>query len=184
MSSTQEQTGYYEVRTRCAVAVVYEDVAARDAAIELCDTLVGKFAGDLEFDLTWWRFDYLTEPMIAQEAGEAVAKADMILVVMDHPDGFPWEVRAWLDHWLGKRRSAAGALAVLKMPGTVDYPYQDAWFRSVARGANLDFLSFPGQGGMSDAANRLRDGWAGAEMAAPDDFPESRYHSSDWGINE
>jgi hypothetical protein len=62
---SNEQADLRAMREACAITVVYENGAARDLAIQVCDALAQKFFGDLEFDLTWWRFDYLADQEIA-----------------------------------------------------------------------------------------------------------------------
>src|SRR5215469_18601593 len=81
-----------EIRVRpevCQVAMVYEDPATRDYAIQLCDSLSRKFQDDLEFEFTWWGFKYLSDPEIAQQASRAAAEADLIVVCVHRSGFFP-----------------------------------------------------------------------------------------------
>src|SRR5437867_2197069 len=77
----------------CIVAVLYEDVSARDRAIQVCDGLAQEFMKDLQFEITWWKFKYLSDPSIAQDAAQAASKADLILVSAHNVEAMPAEVK-------------------------------------------------------------------------------------------
>ncbi len=60
--------------------VAYEDSTTRDRALQVCDRLVQKFWRDVEFDFTWWRFDFLRDGEIAIAAANAATQSDLILL--------------------------------------------------------------------------------------------------------
>ena len=170
----------------CTLAVVYEDAPARDLAIRLCDGLARKFEKELDFEFTWWRFKYLSEPEIARQAGRAVAAADLIIVSIHSGDDFPLEVKAWFDGWLSKRALSEGALVLVRAPGDEEGQIlsQEAYFRLVAQRANLDYLPFPLAGPTPRSTDRLREDAFVPDAAASHQKPDHQYHSSGWGINE
>src|SRR5580658_5117116 len=69
-------------RRDCTVMALYEDRAAREMAIQLDERLSVRFMGDVEFEFTWWRFDFLAIPEIAREAASRAVSADLMLVCL------------------------------------------------------------------------------------------------------
>ena len=80
MSVSQLKTGggWIEAPERCEVAVVYDDIASRDRAIRVCDSLANRFKDDLDFEFTWWNVRFFEDPAIEQLAEQAAAAADLI----------------------------------------------------------------------------------------------------------
>ncbi len=178
----QEETDLRVTPQACSIAVVYENVAARDVAIRHCDALAQKFMGDLEFDITWWRFGYLVDPDIAREASQAAVRADLILVSLDG-DELPGDVKAWFERWLARREVAEGALALIRTATRADAV--DAYFRLAARHANLEYLDHTGSGSGSTARpDRLREDQVSPDTTGLTHTPGRNYRSSGWGINE
>jgi hypothetical protein len=120
------------------VLVIYEDAPTRDRAVRLCDALVSKFSPDLEFEFTWWRFKFLSDPDLALQAAQAALEADLILVSVQRTEDLPLEVKAWFERWLSDRQPSEGALVVLHTPDEAILP--DQYLRLVALRANLDYL--------------------------------------------
>jgi hypothetical protein len=166
------------------VAVAYEDVATRDFALQLCDSLSQKFRNDLEFEFTWWGFKYLTEPEIAQQAAEAAAKADLIIVCVNRAGNFPAEVEQWFKEWSSERLLTEGALVVVEASGDAAEALasQHEALRSLAQRANLDYLAIP-LPNRTPPSNELKKL---PETSGETDFNwfGERFHSSGWGINE
>ena len=48
--------------------IAYEDSLTRNRAMQICDRLMEKFWMDMEFDLSWWRFDFLRDTGIVKAA--------------------------------------------------------------------------------------------------------------------
>jgi hypothetical protein len=155
--------------------MVYEDLTTRDYAIQLCDSLSQKFQDDLEFEFTWWGFKYLSDPEIAQQASQAAAEADLIVVCVHRPGLFPSEVQQWFEAWPSERQLSEGALVVVEVSGQVEDSsvVQNQPLKSLAQRANLDYLT------VATTATSTN----GPPKADSGRF-EERYHSSGWGINE
>ena len=131
------------------MAVFYENDAARELALQLCTSLTRKFARDLEFAFSWWRFKYLDEPSIAREALQAANGADMILVAVEGMGDVPAPVKAWFESCLAERKEAGGALVTIRRPAD---DRKSSWrsnsLQAVAERARLDYLplAVPGPG--------------------------------------
>jgi hypothetical protein len=179
----KEQTDLRGAPETCAIAVVYENIVVRDVAIGLCDALARKFFEDLEFDISWWRFDYLADPDISLEAAGSAAGADLILVCLDRDD-LPPEIQAWLERCLAQRQSTGGALAVVRSSGTSDSAAgAETYLRLVARRANLDYLPL-GSTTTARLVDRLREDEISSDVTGLNQTPDHPHHSSGWGINE
>jgi hypothetical protein len=169
----------------CTALVIYEDVATRDAAVRLCDALAQKFRSDLEFDITWWRFKYLSEPEIGRQAAQAATEADFIVVSVHSTEDLPLEVKAWFERWLSNRRVSEGALVVLQTPveaasAVVD---SDPYLRLVALRANLDYLP------LSDTQYSGQPGRIAVSLSSPETLDPNRpaireNGRAGWGIND
>jgi hypothetical protein len=159
----------------CSVAVAYEDVETRDFAISLCEHLEQRFAGDLEFEFTWWGFKYLSDPEISREAAEAAMNADLIMLSVHRARDFAFEVEEWFRHWSEQRTQPDGALVVVESEPEHESArkQQESNLLSLARRAKMDYL-------------RLAETKASSAPKPSEGFPseDGRYHSSGWGINE
>jgi hypothetical protein len=180
-----EQTELRTTPEACVVAVVYDNDSARTLAIHVCDTLSQTFVGDLDFDVSWWRFNYLADPLIAGAAAQAAATADLILVILGG-DSIPGEVKAWFEQSLSRRESKEGALVLGRsvMVTKDDSAAVDTFLRQAAERAHLDFVPLFAVHSAAHLEDRLREDESFSEPAAFDRPPDHNYHSSGWGINE
>ena len=168
------------------MVVLYEDVATRDAAVELCDTLTAKFGADLEFEFTWWGFRYLADDEIAKQAAGAALAADLILVSVRQAEDLPLEVKAWFERWLSDRQPAEGALVVLESsPAEVrGYAMRDPYLQLVALRARMDYLPLR-EGQLTQGTNGFSpDGFSLPRIPETNGNPRQEDHYTGWGINE
>src|SRR6267142_1820248 len=142
MNATQRHGdgGWLPRSDRCEVAVVYDDIFARDRAISLCDRLASHFKGDLDFKFTWWSVRFLKDPEIAHLAEEASSKADLLLFsssagVEPSPD-----LKGWIEGWLAHRGDQEGALAVQVNKVKGEVTPLESYLSTVARRGHLDYL--------------------------------------------
>ena len=164
------------------MAVVYENAGARDLAIQMCDAVARNFMGDLDFEFSWWRFDYLANPEIAAQAACAALRADLILVCFaPETSGLPPGIKGWLEAWLA-RRADEGALAVVGAPALLNDT--EPFLRLAAQSAHLDYLPLPGAAAALEIEDRLRDNRISPDAPGFDSYSDEPYHSSGWGINE
>lgn len=158
----------------CAVVSIYEDVGARDLLFHLCDFLVSKFKDDVDFQLDWWRFKYLADPIMAMEAAQKAAQADLILLATQSSE-LPYGVRKWFESWLSKRKSTDGALVLVQSsPESISQTHSLAsYLRTTAKRAQLDYFRLNSTDSTPVPSNPDL-----AELLTYDDRPVH------WGINE
>ena len=170
---------------QCSIVVLYEDILARQAAIELCDSLAQTFYRDLDFQFSWWRFKYLNDQKISSEAVEAARNADLLLVSVQSSEAFPLELKAWFERWLSIRETSEGALVFISHQEEASGRRgpQASYLYLLAQRAKFDFLPLA-----IGAGNRP------AEPAQEDQMPpdflgrnsarNQRFPASGWGLNE
>jgi hypothetical protein len=168
----------------CSIIVLYEDNSSRDAAIRLCNTLEKNFHTDLDFETTWCRFKYFTDPAVASEAAEIAAQADLIIVAIQRAQDLPLEVKAWFERWLPERESSEGALVLLQtseeLPSLQNL--QSSYLYLLAQRANLDYLSLSNTG-PTTPTHRIQENLGRLQPPALDSRRTSQHHSRS-GINE
>jgi hypothetical protein len=69
----------WEVTETCKVAVMCEDAASRDRAVEVFNRISATFRGELAFAISCWNFGELAEAECARSAAAAAASADIIM---------------------------------------------------------------------------------------------------------
>jgi hypothetical protein len=152
--------------------------------MRLCKSLEQVFNGDLDFEITWCRFRYFSDPAVASEAAEVAADADVILVSTPSAEDLPLEVKAWFERWLPNRKASEGAIVLLQsseqpLSSTIS---ESPYLYLLARRANLDFISLSNAGAWASTdgipQNLLRPRSLGT------DFNRNSRHNSHSGINE
>ena len=96
-----------------SAVVLYEDHATRDHAMEVCDRLVHKFWADVEFDFSWWRFDFLNDSALASDAVRLAARSELILLAAHAGRELPPPVKSWIENWLPVRKPGFGVLVAM-----------------------------------------------------------------------
>jgi hypothetical protein len=109
-SSTQKLPGPAQ---RLSVVIAYEDTCTRDRAIDVCQGTINQQWRGFELDCTWWRFDLLYHPAVADAAVKAAAAADLFIFSVRAEHDLPPVVKAWVERWLPKQTEREGALIVL-----------------------------------------------------------------------
>lgn len=138
-----EATPANEEAAEWPIAVVYDDPLTRTRAMRLLQMLQERFAGDIAFSCTWWRFRYLEDPDIALVARHYACAADIVVFSTDSPDLFPTPVMNWIESWAAARRKRNGVLVPLL--GSPNIPSQlfstkHFYLRHVAARAGMDYL--------------------------------------------
>ncbi len=126
----------------CSIVSLYEDLGGRELLLRTCDSLKRTFRDDMEFTTGWWRFKYLADPEIQEDAGRAAVGADLILVAPASSE-LPSYVRKWFETWLPGRVEGDGVMVVVQpeargfAPGTMPTM---SYLRNTAQRAHLDYL--------------------------------------------
>jgi hypothetical protein len=112
---------------RCHVAVLYEDTESRERAVTLSHHLVQRFWKEIDFSFSWWRFRYLSDPQLSEEAAEAASRCD-VLVFAALADGSPAsEVQEWFTLWDSRRSGQPGVLVPLLHPDDPETLSASSW---------------------------------------------------------
>jgi hypothetical protein len=169
----------------CTVMVLYEDRAARELGLQLCQNLTRFFIRDIDFRFTWWRFAFLQEARIAGEALEAAVQSDLVLVVKNGAKELPGEVKGWFDR-VPTRDGGGAALFFVHDLARPNPHLRDTsnFLQETAKRAGFDFLCLAGPPPDLPSADRLREDQAFTNMTGLDQSPNHQFHSSGWGIDE
>ena len=93
--------------------VAYDDVTTRNRALQLCDRLTKKLADDYDFKCTWWKFDHLRDATLREQAVDAAAEANMIILSIHADKELPIAVKTWTETWLARKDHGKRALVTL-----------------------------------------------------------------------
>ncbi len=176
-----------DVTDKCSVMVAYEDSLTHDRARAVFERLLNQFWGEVDFEISWWSFDFLRDVNMARMAALTAANAELIIFSVRTSNGLPLSVRRWIKGWLKLRGTREGALALLQE--TVDpeptAPVVD-YFRWMAEQAHLDFYC---QGMSEPVTSRLFSARLdivpnGRITAALLRILDPKIPPSRWGINE
>ena len=189
LKSSPKGPGRSDSAEALTVAVVYEDTATRERAMSLCDHLVHKLWEDVDFEFSWWKCDYLSDPGIAADATVAASGADMIIFSGDADQELSPAVKSWTETWAARRENREGALVALIGMGDGSShgsgPVR-VYLRDVAQRAGMDYLT-----NLPDDLSEKIDGTVPGitQRAAPVNSVLERFlqrvsPASHWGINE
>jgi len=111
--------------------------------MQICDRLVQKFWADVEFDFSWWRFDFLLDSALAGDAVRLAARSELILLAAHAGRELPPPVKNWIESWLPIREQGFGVLVA--MIGTEADRLRGlspihVYLREAAQRANMDYL--------------------------------------------
>lgn len=129
--------------TEWNVMIAYEDRRSRDRAMALLNLLEQRFANELTFSCTWWKFRYLADPDISMVARHYAIAADIMIFSSGAPGLFSLPVMNWIESWAAGRTKNSGVLVPLigspNIPPQL-YSTKHFYLRSVADRARLDYL--------------------------------------------
>ena len=137
----------YAARHRVAdpalrVVAVYQDPLTRHWAAELWDR-VSSLIDSGGISSRWWCLNELSRECVFDEAVQAAAAADVLLIAVRDSGEFPPLLQAWIEGWVSRRAGRTGAMvAVIGVPGSPDAVFGRAheYLEAIAHQAGLDFL--------------------------------------------
>lgn len=124
------------------IAGVYEDDVTRNWALDSCRR-AAQLAGEERIQDTWYSADSLKDPGTLTEAVRAALVADVIVISIYAVEELPLDLQVWIDNWLARRLSRAGALAAVigvAEPLGSGFVRTRGYLEEVARKAELDFI--------------------------------------------
>jgi hypothetical protein len=172
-----------------SAVIAYEDSVTRNRALQTCDRIMQKLWRDVEFDFSWWRFDFLRDPAIVRAAADAAARSDLILVSAHAGRELSPAVQRWIETWLVRREPGRGVLVA--MIGTAEDQLKGwtpihVYLREAAQRANMDYLPqvLHASLGRVDGSIETITNRAEKVTSLLDDILHRPSISSHWGINE
>ena len=171
------------------VAGVYQDNVTRDWAMQTCRQATRLAEAERVQD-TWYNANTLSDPGIFLDAVRAALMADVIVVSVHAADELPLDLYVWIDAWLPRRPSRAGALAALigvNEPLDSQSVRTHEYLQAVARKAQLDFIPHKRKRPAAFPVSSIK---LIAEQASPttqslQQIRDQRYDAyAHWGLNE
>jgi hypothetical protein len=127
------------------LVVLYEDTTTRNRALTLYDRLAQRLLDECDFRSSWWQISQLTNPAFREQASDAAALANMILLCFRAGGRLPDAVRSWLDSWLPRKSITHRSALVTLIAGAPPYTNQicpvQIFLEKLARSANMDFFA-------------------------------------------
>jgi len=180
--------GIGDVGTPCKVAVFYGDTESRERALKLSSRLAFKFMADVDLDFSWWKFEFLTDGVIAGLAAQSAGQADMILYSLTTTNELPSPVQACNELWLDQRQGKNGLLVALigrddslkRRPVPIH-----AYLSDLARRAGMQFMS-RWESQPPEGVDYLDMMLRRANESSPvlDEMLSRSRQTTHWGINE
>jgi hypothetical protein len=137
------------------VTIVYQDPLTHQWATELWERVEPLISGG-RICCKSWNIGRLAEPLALEDATQAAAEADVLVISVRAAGDLPLMLGVWIDAWVGRRAGHAGALvALIGLPARPDARSSRVhqYFQAVARQAGLDFL--PRERRLPEEANAL-----------------------------
>ena len=183
------ESSLWEPKLPFDLVVAYEDTHTRNRALHLYDHLAQGLLDDYDFQCGWWKFEHLTNTTLNQQAADAAAEANMVVLSLQARKQLLPLHKAWIEEWLPRRDNRKSALVVL-IGGTDNMERESApllaELQLAARLGRMDFfthafdLTAPQrQASVQQITDRAR-----ASNAPLPDFLQHRMPIPRWGINE
>ncbi len=131
-------------KTPFNVVVAYDDVPMGVRAKHVLDSIGRTLAPDCHLVVNIWKFSMLHLTELAESAVIEAVAADMIILALREDNGVPHETKTWIEAWLQRRASAAGALVLLFDPDnqpSVSARSAHAYLEGVGKRSNLDVFA-------------------------------------------
>src|SRR5580698_10505736 len=94
------------------IAGVYQDSVTRDWAMQTCRRAT-QLVGEESVQNVWYDAKSLSDPGVFLDAVRAALVADVIVVSVYAAHELPLDLYVWVQAWLPRRHSRAGALTAL-----------------------------------------------------------------------
>jgi hypothetical protein len=170
-----------------SVVVLYEDRETRDRVLDASRHMEAQVGDEIALKFSWWKFDFLNDSRLAEQAAQATILADMLLVSAHPGHGLPLAFSDWVETWLPRRGYRESVLVALI--GSEHDSLNDAacqYLRTVAARAQMDYLAKPFVFSSNTMENLNDSLLHRAETKTPvlDDILSQTRPPSHWGINE
>ena len=179
---------HWEPKFPFDLVVAYEDTSTRNRAIHLYDHLAQQLIDDYDFQCTWWKMDLLVNRTLLEQAADATAEANMIIVAVRAGSELPRIAREWIDAWTPRKDTRKSALVAL-IGGLGQESHDSAiqtQLEKIAHQTHMDFFAHEFEltdTGVTTASQQT--GRPGQTSAPPlQHGPRPPLPLPRWGINE
>jgi hypothetical protein len=126
------------------VLVAYDELASGIQARDLCDRLAQPFKPSRPWTLSFWSLSALRFPLLAREAADEAAQADLLIVAVNGETILPPPIKSWISRSARRVRSHAGALVaqfhgILRMNYELSPAYE--CLKHIADDSAIEFFS-------------------------------------------
>jgi hypothetical protein len=171
------------------LVIAFDDTTARQRAAQVYDHLAQQLLDDYDFQCSWWRIEHLLNPELNEQAADAAADANMVILSLRADRPLSAAFKAWLPRWLARKGSQKCALVVLL--STSGEPTEEArrlqsYLQQVARQARMDFFThtYPLPREEDDYSVETVTRRATAVTPLLEEILDRRIPIPRWGINE
>jgi len=141
--STKLEASRWEPKFPFDLVVAYEDSETRNRALHLYDHLAQQLLDDYDFQCSWWKFDHLADATLREQAADAAADANMIILCLHARKDLLPVHKLWIESWLPRRDGRKSALVALIGNGEerrADADTMLTYLRRTARLTSMDFF--------------------------------------------
>jgi len=138
------KAGKWEPKDPFDLVVAYEDRVTRSRALHLYDHFAQELLDDYDFQCSWWKCEHLCDATLLEQAANAAAEANMIVVSVRATTDLAAPVKQWIESWLPRRTPGKSALAALfgtEKSKAHDIGPAHAYLQRAARLAHMDFFA-------------------------------------------
>lgn len=135
---------HWEPKYPFDLVVAYEDLATRNHAMRLHDQLSRQLQDDYDVRCAWWKFHFLTDENLRDQAADDAMAAHMIILSAHARRELPASARAWLEvlsHRPDHHKCALVALLADAGGQPEDTQPLLAYLQRAARQGHMDFFS-------------------------------------------
>jgi hypothetical protein len=147
MDRTQEQVtrgkSHWDPKYPFDLVVAYEDIATRNQALHLYDRIAQRLLDDYDFQCSWWKMDFLKSRPLFEQAADAAAESNMLVLSLRDGHRLPEVIERWLEAITQRRDYRKTALVSLICNLTPDKIHGAPVVTSLhrfAHQANMDFF--------------------------------------------
>jgi hypothetical protein len=171
------------------LVVAYEDTTTRDRAMRLYDHLAQQLLDDYDFQVCWWKLDHLENPKLCEQAADAAAGANMVILSLRDDRDLPGAFHRWIDVWVSRKDNRKSALVLLlgaKGHATDDARQLQTRLQQLARQAKMDFFAHAYELPEPDLASAADSLARRARTVTPllEEILQQPTYFPRWGINE
>lgn len=147
MDRTEDQSArgnaHWEPKYPFDLVVAYEDIATRNHALRLYDSIAKQLLDDYDFQCSWWKLDFLQSPPLFEQAADTAADSNMLVLSLRESHRLPETIDRWMEAIIQRRdyrKTALVALICNLAPDKIQGAPVVTALHRFAHQANMDFF--------------------------------------------